>query len=61
MGLIVLGQLLNTTPVQFFNFLDYIFFRLKVTGGNRGIGQAIVKRLSQEFNGIVLLTGNSEK
>ena len=45
----------------FFNFLNYIFFPLKVTGGNRGIGQAIVKRLSQEFKGIVLFTGNSQK
>ena len=53
----------TTTQVQcnFFNFLNYIFFPLKVTGGNRGIGQAIVKRLSQEFNGIVLFTGNSKK
>jgi len=28
----------------------------KVTGGNRGIGYAIVKRLSKEFNGVVLFT-----
>ena len=30
---------------------------LKVTGGNRGIGYAVVKRLSKEFNGVVLFTG----
>ena len=30
----------------------------KVTGGNRGIGYAVVKRLSKEFNGVVIFTGN---
>ena len=57
---LVLGQLHKSSAI-FLNFLNYIFFPLKVTGGNRGIGQAIVKRLSQEFNGIVLFTGNSKK
>lgn len=28
-----------------------------VTGSNKGIGFAIVKRLCQQFNGVVYLTG----
>ena len=32
----------------------------KVTGGNRGIGYAVVKRLSKQFNGVVFFTGNSD-
>ncbi|KAL9966024.1 hypothetical protein ACROYT_G024032 [Oculina patagonica] len=31
-----------------------------VTGGNRGIGCAIVKRLCKEFNGVVLFTARDE-
>ncbi|KAJ7370199.1 hypothetical protein OS493_033824 [Desmophyllum pertusum] len=31
-----------------------------VTGGNRGIGYAIVKRLCKEFNGVVLFTATHE-
>ena len=42
------------------NIANILHFTLKVTGGNRGIGYAVVKRLSKEFNGVVLFTGNSE-
>lgn len=40
------------------NIANILHFTLKVTGGNRGIGYAVVKRLSKEFNGVVLFTGN---
>ena len=30
---------------------------LQVTGGNRGLGFAIVKKLCQTFQGVVILTG----
>lgn len=39
------------------DFCDSILFTLQVTGGNRGIGYAIVKRLCKEFDGVVLFTG----
>ena len=37
---------------------SFNIYIVKVTGGNRGIGYAIVKRLCKEFNGVVLFTGN---
>lgn len=39
------------------DFCDSILFTLQVTGGNRGIGYAVVKRLCKEFDGVVLFTG----
>lgn len=30
---------------------------IQVTGGNRGLGFAIVKKLCQTFQGVVILTG----
>jgi hypothetical protein len=37
--------------------LYLIFFVLQVTGGNKGIGYAIIDKLCSAFDGIIYLTG----
>ena len=37
---------------------SFLFIFYKVTGANKGIGYAIVKKLCKEFSGTVILTGN---
>ena len=37
---------------------SFLFIFHKVTGANKGIGFAIVKKLCKEFSGTVILTGN---
>ena len=37
---------------------SFLFIFHKVTGANKGIGYAIVKKLCKEFSGTVILTGN---
>jgi hypothetical protein len=41
----------------FFSIKVLCFFLLQVTGGNKGIGYAIVDKLCSIFNGVIYLTG----
>ena len=39
------------------NVVFTIFFSVKVTGGNKGVGYSVVRKLLKKFRGVVYLTG----
>jgi hypothetical protein len=42
---------------EFFLIRKLMFFLFQVTGANKGIGYAIVEKLSSVFDGVIYLTG----